>query len=251
MPCTSEEECTRIVENIKNATLMAKDDPIKPLVALGCATANIENNSYSRLFKIAEDKMYANKINNSEKNYDMIINSIKNKLYENKYESQSHYQRLITMARDFGKAMKLEKIDIENLALLAELHDIGKVGLEKELLLKSGPLSEEEWQSIKRHPELGFKIVSASTKLTHIGKGILAHHEHWDGNGYPQGLKGEEIPLIARIFSIVEAYDVMTHERSYKPTYTKDRAIIELKRNSGTQFDPSLVVAFLNYIKNI
>jgi HD-GYP domain-containing protein (c-di-GMP phosphodiesterase class II) len=149
-----------------------------------------------------------------------------------------------------GKTLNLDKNDIENLALLAELHDIGKVGLEKDLLLREGPLTIGEWQSVKRHPELGFKIVSASTKLSHIGKGILAHHEHWDGNGYPQGLKGEEIPFIARAFSIVEAYDVMTHERPYKPIYTKERAIKELKDNSGTQFDPNFVELFINYIIN-
>ena len=248
MPSTAERECIDIVENIKNATLTAKEDPIKPLVALGCATMDDDNNSFSRLFKLAEDKMYANKMTNSERNYDMIISSIKNNLYENKYESQDYHERLVTMCGQMGKTLNLDKNDIENLALLAELHDIGKVGLDKELLLRQGPLTIEEWQNVKRHPELGFKIVSASTKLSHIGKGILAHHEHWDGSGYPQGLKGEEIPFIARLFSIVEAYDVMTHERSYKPTYTEERAIKELKDNSGTQFDPNLVELFINYI---
>ncbi|MGD9566772.1 MAG: transporter substrate-binding domain-containing protein [Sedimentibacter sp.] len=250
MPSTAERESIDIVENIENATLNAKEGPIKPLVALGCATTYDDHNSYSILFKLAEDRMYADKMANCERNYDMIINSIKNYLYENKYENQEHYKRLITVCRQMGKTLNLDKNDIENLALLAELHDIGKVGLEKELLLKEGSLTKEEWQRVKRHPELGFKIVSASTKLSHIGKGIFAHHEHWDGSGYPQGLKGEEIPFIARLFSIVEAYDVMTHERSYKPIYTKDMAIKELKDNSGTQFDPNLVELFVNYISN-
>lgn len=181
----------------------------------------------------------------------MIIDSIKNNLYENKYESRGHYDRLISMCRQIGKAINMDENDIENLALLAELHDIGKVGLDKELLMRKGPLTAEEWQRVKRHPELGFKIVSSSTKLSHIGKGILAHHEHWDGGGYPQGLKFEEIPLIARLFSIVEAYEVMTHERSYKPTYSKERAIKELNDYSGTQFDPNLVELFISYISKI
>jgi diguanylate cyclase (GGDEF)-like protein len=252
MPSTDGQESIDIVENIQNAALSAKEDPIKPLIALGCATTyEDDRNSYSRLFKLAEDRMYANKMANSERNYDMIINSIKNNLYDNKYESEEHYKRLVAMCREMGKFLNLEKYDIENLALLAELHDIGKIGLEKELLLKEGLLTKEEWQKVKRHPELGFKIVSASTKLSHIGKGIFAHHEHWGGSGYPQGLKGEEIPFIARLFSIVEAYDVMTHERPYKPIYTKERAIKELKDNSGTQFDPSLVELFINYISNV
>lgn len=251
MPLTPERECTEILQNIKNDTLTAKENPIRPLVALGCATTDNGNNSFSILFKIAENEMYANKLTNSESNYDMIISSIKNNLYENKYESQGHYERLVVMCRQMGKAINLDKDDIENLALLAELHDIGKVSLDKELLLRAGPLTIEEWQSVKRYPELGFKIVSSSTKLSHIGKGILFHHENWDGSGYPHGLKGEEIPFIARLFFIVEAYDVMTHERSYKSVYTKERAIKELIDNSGTQFDPNLVELFIKYLSDI
>ncbi|MBP1924780.1 diguanylate cyclase (GGDEF)-like protein [Sedimentibacter acidaminivorans] len=251
MPSTDERESIEIVEKIQNATLIAKKDPIKPLVALGCATMyDYDNNGYNSFFKLAEDRMYANKIANSERNYDMIINAIKKKLYENNNESKEHCKRLVEMCRQMGEILGLEKSDIESLALLAELHDIGKVGIEKELFLKEGTLTMEEWQKIKSHPELGFKIVSGSTKLSYIGKSIFAHHEHWDGSGYPQGLKGEEIPFTARLFSILEAYDVMTHERSYKPIYTKEMAIQELKDNLGTQFDPNLVEKFVNYISN-
>lgn len=252
MPFTDEQECNKIVRNIKKGTLDAKEDPIKPLVALGCATMHDGSaGGFSRLFKSAEERMYANKVADSEKNYDMIIDSIKKNLYKNKYESRNHYDRLVSMCRQIGEAVNLDENDIEDIALLAELHDIGKVGLDNELLMRKGPLTSEEWQRVKRHPECGFKIVSSSTKLSHIGKGILAHHEHWDGGGYPQGLKFEEIPLIARLFSIVEAYDVMTHERSYKPTYSKDRAIKELYDYSGTQFDPDLVKAFVEFIRKI
>ncbi|MPM41531.1 hypothetical protein SDC9_88186 [bioreactor metagenome] len=251
MPSTDEREANDIVGKIQKAVLAAKEDPIKPLIALGCATIHGEvNNSFSSLFKLAEDRMYANKMAESDKNYDRIINSIKKNLYENKNESKEHCKRLVDMCRQMGEILNLEKNDIESLALLAELHDIGKVGIEKELFLKEGALTTEEWQKLKRHPELGFKIVSASTKLSYIGKGIFAHHERWDGSGYPQGLKGEEIPFIARLFSIVEAYDVMTHERSYKPIFTKEMAIQELRDNSDSQFDPSLVRIFVNHINN-
>ena len=252
MPKTSEKECLEIVSKIKKATLIEIDDPIKPLLAIGAATMTDTNDilSYKKLFKQAEDQMYANKVSDSEKNYEIIINSIKKTLHKNKFESKDHYERLVDLSKKFGEAIKLDKEDIENLSLLADLHDIGKVGLEKDLLLKEGPLNDEEWQRVKRHPELGFKIVSGSTKLSHIGKSILSHHERWDGSGYPLGLKGEEIPYISRLFAVIEAYDVMTHERSYKPIYTKEMAIQELKDYSGTQFDPNLVDKFVNYISN-
>lgn len=250
MPSTNEQEAAQIIEKIQKSALAAKEDTIKPLIALGCATTHDDvNNDYSDLFKLAEYRMYENKTAESEKTYDMIITAIKKNLYENKNESVEHCKRLVELCRKMGEILDLEKNEIESLALLAELHDIGNVGINKEIFLKQDKLTPEEWQKIKRHPELGFKIVSASTKLSYIGKGIFAHHENWDGSGYPQGLKGEEIPFMARLFSILEAYDVMTHERPYKQIYTKEEAIQELKKNSGTQFDPKLVEIFAAYMK--
>ncbi|MFA5575675.1 MAG: transporter substrate-binding domain-containing protein [Tissierellaceae bacterium] len=244
MPSTSKEECIEILDNIRESSLSAEEDPIKPLVALGYATSDREHYDYSSLFKLAEDRMYANKMDSSEVSYGMIISSIKNNLYKNKYESQEHHERLISASRDMGFALGLDKGMVDNLMLLADLHDIGKVGIDDKILLKEGPLSPEEWQGVKRLPELGFKIVSGSTKLSHIGKGILALRERWDGSGYPQGLKGEEIPYISRLFAIIEAFDVMTHPRPYRPLLSKEEALDEIKNSSGSQFDPELVELF-------
>ncbi|MCK9444898.1 MAG: transporter substrate-binding domain-containing protein [Tissierellaceae bacterium] len=244
MPYTIERTCVNIVNAIRDATFAADEDPIKPLVALGYATSNNEHYDYTTLFKLAEDKMYANKMDNSEINYGMIISSIKNNLNKNKYENEEHHERLAAMAKEVGNALGLEKSIIENLILLADLHDIGKVGIDEEILMKSGPLTPDEWKSVRRLPELGFKIVSGSTRLSHIGKSILALRERWDGMGYPQGLKGEEIPYTSRLFSIIEAFDVMTHERSYKPVMSAEQALKEIENNSGSQFDPELVNLF-------
>ncbi len=246
MPLTEEAECDHIVKNIKNATLKTEDDPIKPLVALGHASTSNGSYDFAALFKIAEDRMYVNKMADSEANYDLIINSLKKNLYKNKYENEAHHERLAKMCKEAGQALKLNKQDIDNLILLAQLHDLGKIGLDNKILVKDGPLTYEEWESVKRHPELGFKIVSASKKLSHIGKCILASHESWDGSGYPQGLKGEEIPLTARLFNIIEAYDVMTHERPYGGVYSKEKALNEILASAGLKFDPDLARWFCN-----
>jgi len=248
MPETDARKSLDILAKIKQATISSKEEPIRPLVALGAATKINEDESFSRLFKRAEEKMYENKMDESEYTYDKVIGSFKKAILENEYESPEHYDRLKALCLELGYAMNLDKEDLDALALLSDLHDIGKAGLDKEILLKEGPLTHDEWEKIKRHPELGFKIVSSSVKFSHVGKGILAHHEHWDGRGYPQGLKGEEIPLIARIFAVVEAYDAMTHKRPYKKTFTKNEAVLELNNCSGTQFDSRVAEVFINMI---
>ena len=190
MPETDARKSLDILAKIKQATISSKEEPIRPLVALGAATKINEDESFSRLFKRAEEKMYENKMDESEYTYDKVIGSFKKAILENEYESPEHYERLKALCLELGYAMNLDKENLDALALLSDLHDIGKAGLDKEILLKEGPLTHDEWEKIKRHPELGFKIVSSSVKFSHVGKGILAHHERWDGKGYPQGLKG-------------------------------------------------------------
>jgi len=111
------------------------------------------------------------------------------------------------------------------------------------------PLTEEEWQIIYQHPEKGYRIVNASIDLAEIGDLILKHHERWDGEGYPLGLEGNEIPIECRIFSIIDAYDAMISQRRYRESLAHEDAIAELKRRSGTQFDPDLVEKFIEIIQ--
>ena len=129
------------------------------------------------------------------------------------------------------------------------MHDIGEINISAEILTKKGPLTAEEWDIIKKHPETGYRIVRATEEFSHVAEDILSHHERWDGSGYPQGLKGKEIPLLARITAIVDAYEVMTSGRPYKKAMPREEIIAELKRWTGRQFDPELADVFLTILK--
>ncbi|MBE3089361.1 MAG: HD-GYP domain-containing protein, partial [Actinobacteria bacterium] len=147
-----------------------------------------------------------------------------------------------------GRSLKLSENKLNELSLLSTLHDIGKIAIPDEILMKPGKLTEKEWDIVKRHPEVGYNISGSSPLLEPIADAVLTHHEWWNGSGYPQGLKGENIPLISRIISIIDAYDVMTHDRSYKKAISKKEALEELKRCAGTQFDSKLVKIFIQVL---
>ena len=122
------------------------------------------------------------------------------------------------------------------------------MGVDAKILSKSGELTEEEWAEMRKHPEIGFRIAQATSQLIPIAKYILCHHERWDGKGYPQGLIGEKIPLLSRIVAIVDAFDAMTNDRAYRSAMTKGEAIEEIRRNSGTQFDPEVARVFIEKV---
>jgi len=156
-----------------------------------------------------------------------------------------HSQKVREYAVALAKSLELAPGDIARLSTCALLHDIGKIGISDEILNKAGKLTEEEWEVIRSHPQLGADIVSNVPELASCLAGILYHHEHYDGNGYPAGLKGEAIPLDARILGIVDAFAAMTSVRPYRAAFSCEEAVEELKRGAGKQFDPKLVKAFI------
>jgi len=137
-----------------------------------------------------------------------------------------------------------------HLTLAAILHDIGKVGIADHILGKNGGLTVEEMEIIRDHPRAGAEIVGHIKQLQPIIPGIKYHHEHYDGSGYPEGLVGEEIPLIARIIAVADTYDAIIHDRSYQKGMSKSEAVAEIVENVGTQFDPRIVEAFAQALDN-
>jgi putative nucleotidyltransferase with HDIG domain len=164
-------------------------------------------------------------------------------------DARSDADRLAENACLLGEAMGLEQEDLETLRKGAILHDIGKIAVREELLLKPGSLSEEEYDEIKRHPEAGERICGPLRCADQVLPVIRHHQERWDGRGYPDGLKGEQIPLLARVLSIADAYDAMLSSRPYRPALTPEQARANLRGGAGTQWDPYLVDLFLSALR--
>jgi len=159
-----------------------------------------------------------------------------------------HSQRVAGMAVAMGRRLGLSEPHLTHLTQAAILHDIGKIGVADSVLSKPAALNESEWKEIRRHPELGYELLRGFDFLKDAAEMVLAHHERYDGAGYPRGLAGDEIPYAARIFQVIDAFDAMTSRRPYRQPLSRDQALKELLRNAGTQFDSEVVDAFVEAI---
>lgn len=200
--------------------------------------------------KKVEEKVYRQKLLDKKSIKSSIMESLRKSLEEKNMETNEHAERVQKYALALGEKMKLKISDLDELILVASLHDIGKIGINEEILLKPGKLTDEEFEIMKTHTEIGYRIINASSELGNVAKSVLTHHEKWDGSGYPLGLKGEEIPLMARIINVVDSYDIMTRDKIYRKAIDKKKAISELKKHAGKQFDPEIVRHFIEYIED-
>ena len=217
-------------------------------ISLGYATKTNEQESFDELYKTAEEHMYRRKLLESKSLHSSIISSIKTTLNEKSLETEAHAERMAAMAKQLGKSIGLNEEDLVSVELAATLHDIGKISLDSNILAKTGKLNEADWIEIKKHPEVGFRIAQTVPELMRISEFILSHHERWDGKGYPQGLAGEDIPLVSRIIAVVDSFDAMTQDRAYRKALTIDQAVQEIRKNAGTQFDPKLALVFVETV---
>jgi len=166
--------------------------------------------------------------------------------------THSHSENVSKYSVQIAQEMKLSVKEVEGVREAAQLHDIGKIGISDSILTKPASLTPEEWQQIKIHPQAGSQILEPLTFLSDVIELVKQHHEHYDGQGYPAGFKGDGILLGARIIHLADAYDSMISARSYRQVpFSKEAAIAEIKANSGTQFDPAVVNAFLNIINEL
>lgn len=219
-------------------------------ISLGYATKTSTNEFLDSILKNAEDYMYNRKLLEDKSFHSSIISSMKSALFEKSQETEEHAQRLVKLTRSVGQAIGLTNQQFDELELFSTLHDIGKIGTDNQILNKPGKLTNTEWIEMKKHSEVGYRIAMASPELMPIAEYILTHHERFDGMGYPQGLAGEDIPLLSRILGVADAYDAMTEDRVYRKGMLKEDAITEITKNSGTQFDPRVAKIFVEILTN-
>jgi len=255
LPKTSEEEAVRITSRINHALLEKKnktrDQSIFLSVSLGYATKTKEEQTISEILKTAEEHMYRRKLLEHQSIRSTLLSTIKELLFSKSNETMEHAERMAQTAQLIGAELSLSETDIVSLELMATLHDIGKIGISNSVLSKPGKLDELEWAEIRRHPEIGYRIALTIPELQGIAGYILCHHERWDGTGYPQGISGEEIPYISRIVSVIDAFDAMTEDRSYRKGMPVEEAAAEIIRHAGTQFDPNISRVFVERILHI
>jgi len=217
-------------------------------LSIGFAFRTDTNTSLNNLYIEADNNMYREKLYRSQSTRSAIVQTLMKALEARDFITEGHAERLQIMVADLGAAMGLPPKSIVDLRLLAQFHDIGKVGLRDRILFKQGSLSHDERLDMQRHSEIGHRIALASPDLMHIADWVLKHHEWWNGQGYPLGLSGEEIPLQCRILAIADAYDAMTSDRPYRKAMSHEEAIAELGRCAGMQFDPELVEKFTSVL---
>lgn len=245
LPKTSEETALSIAQRVKDDCAANPVDFIKISISFGTATKTKEEEDIREVYKRAEDRMYFSKLKESKEAKLSIIKYLKDKLEEISYETKAHYERLKNICLMLADKLGLSDIEKEELKLLCEFHDIGKIAIPKKILHKKDTLSSEEWERVKRHSEIGYHIIGSSKETLAIDELILVHHERWDGRGYPGLLKNTDIPLAARIFAIADAYEAMVNGRPYKERISSSEALKEIQNNAGTQFDPYLAMTFV------
>ena len=246
LPKTSSEEAKVIVERIHKQVRKERIEAVNLSISYGINTKNEESEIIQDIFKIADIEMYHKKIKKKRKLRNETVETILERLFERNPEEKQHSQNVSELSVSIGNALNLPIIEIEKLKSLGKFHDIGKIVISSDLLMKKEKLTNWDLREIRRHPESGYVILSSSDEFVNFAKETLYHHESYDGKGYPYGLKGEDIPLNSRIIALANSYDSMTSDRYGRKGLSKMEAIDFILKESGKQFDPEIVTAFLS-----
>ena len=248
MPKTTGLEAAKVIKQIDTLAAAGKKGSLDISISFGYETKVSEDQKSIDIYKKAEDFMYEHKTYERSSTRSKIIDLIMNTLYEKSNRELMHSKRVGELCGQIAAKMNFEKDDVNQIRTAGLMHDIGKIGIDENILNKPGKLTDDEWTEMKKHPEIGHRILCSDIKFSKIAGYIFEHHEYINGQGYPRGLKGEEIAVQSRIISIADAYDAMTSKRTYSKVISEDDAITEIKKCSGTQFDPEIARVFIEKV---
>ena len=250
LPNTEEDETYRIMNMIRKIASKHQLQGIDLSISFGYATKYQAKEPLKDIQKSAEDYMYRRKMLEGPSQRSKTINTILKTLYEKNPREEAHSVRVSDWCGRIGEALRMDNTQIKELKTVGLMHDIGKIGIDDAILEKSGKLDSHEWAMVKRHPEIGYRILSTINEFSDLADIVLSHHERFDGTGYPRGIKGEEIPLQARILAVADAFDAMISKRPYRDSLTHEAAIKELLDKKGSQFDPMVVDHFVSMLES-
>src|SRR5665647_3065244 len=248
LPRTDYREAEMVINRIKDKLLKQNINGINISISFGIKTKVDENENILDIMKSSEDDMYRHKLYESSSMRSKTINLIMNTLYEKNYREMLHSKRVSKLCEKIAKEMGMNVDKISQVRTAGLVHDIGKIGVDERILNSSQKLDAIQWEEIKKHSEIGFRILSSVGEFSEIAEFVLQHQEKWDGTGYPRGLKENQISMEARIIAIADAYDAMTSARTYGEVMTEEKAIAEIKKHAGTQFDPEISMIFIEKV---
>lgn len=246
LPNSNEKRAEQIICEINFECQKDDTAATKLSISFGFATKINADDSFENVINIAEDMMMINKTYESPSFRGQTINMILKTLHEKNKREEQHSRRVSEICVSIGKAMNFSDSEISKLRIIGLVHDIGKIGIDENILNKQDILTQKEWVDMKKHCEIGYRLLSSTNETSELAEYALNHHERLDGNGYPNGISGDSISVITRILSIADAYDAMTAKRTYREMLTQEQAIQELYDNIGTHFDPYIVDIFVN-----
>jgi diguanylate cyclase (GGDEF)-like protein/PAS domain S-box-containing protein len=238
----------KLVKRIEDLILKEEVGRIQLSVSFGYETKINAEQSIADILANAENHKYTHKVYEHASTRSKTIDVIMNALFEKSSRESQHSKRVSALCRAIAAEMNFEKDDINQIRIAGLVHDIGKIGIDEKILNKKERLSDFEWGELKKHPEAGWRILNSMPEFSEIAQFVLDHHEKFDGSGYPNGLKGKEIPIEARIITVSDSYDAMTSKRSYRDAISKEQAVREIIRCSGTHFDPKIVDVFVKKV---
>ncbi len=251
LPNTTAADAEIILDRINDSLGKENINGIDLSVSFGKYTKTYEEESIEVVSKGAEDNMYRNKLLVGASVRSKTIDIIMNTLYEKNNREMLHSKRVSNLCEKIATQMNLEKSTIEQLKAAGLVHDIGKIGIDENILNSPDKLTKAQWIEMKKHSEIGYRILNGSEEFSEIARFVLEHQEKWDGTGYPRGIAGDSISLEARIIALADAFDAMTRPRTYGKVFSIEESLEEIKRCAGTHFDPQIAEMFAKNYKEM